>query len=58
MRTLRLIRLLGHGGMASVYPCELADGEIQQQAAVKFLHCQSEPPPQPIPYRNARSSHP
>ena len=33
----RLIRLLGSGGMGSVYLAERSDGEIQQQVAVKVL---------------------
>lgn len=33
----RLIRLLGSGGMGSVYLAERSDGEIQQQVAVKLL---------------------
>lgn len=34
----RLIRVLGSGGMGSVYLAERADGEIQQKVAVKLLH--------------------
>ena len=33
----RLVRLLGTGGMGSVYLAERTDGEIQQQVAVKLL---------------------
>jgi serine/threonine protein kinase len=33
----RLVRLLGAGGMGSVYLAERTDGEIQQQVAVKLL---------------------
>jgi tetratricopeptide (TPR) repeat protein/tRNA A-37 threonylcarbamoyl transferase component Bud32 len=33
----RLIRLLGSGGMGTVYLAERADGEIQQQVAIKML---------------------
>src|SRR5581483_12265312 len=33
----RLRRLLGRGGMGSVYSAERADGEITQQVAVKLL---------------------
>ncbi len=33
----RLVRLLGSGGMGSVYLAERTDGEIQQQVAVKLL---------------------
>ncbi len=34
----RLIRLLGTGGMGSVYLAERVDGEVEQRVAVKFLH--------------------
>jgi tetratricopeptide (TPR) repeat protein len=34
----RLVRLVGHGGMGSVYLAERADGELQQQVAIKLLH--------------------
>ena len=33
----RLVRLLGRGGMGSVYLAERADGEVEQRAAIKFL---------------------
>ena len=33
----RLVRLLGSGGMGSVYLAERTDGEIEQQVAVKLL---------------------
>ena len=33
----RLSRVLGHGGMGSVYLAERADGEVSQQVAVKLL---------------------
>src|SRR5262249_44468308 len=33
----RLIRLLGKGGMGDVYLAERADGEVEQQVAIKFL---------------------
>ncbi len=33
----RLIRLLGNGGMGAVYLAERADGEVQQQVAIKFV---------------------
>lgn len=33
----RLLGLLGHGGMGSVYLAERADGEVEQQVAVKLL---------------------
>jgi eukaryotic-like serine/threonine-protein kinase len=33
----RLIRELGHGGMGTVYLAERADGQFQQQAAVKVI---------------------
>ncbi len=33
----RLLRLLGHGGMGSVYLAERADGEVEQQVAIKLL---------------------
>ena len=33
----RLIRLLGNGGMGAVYLAERADGEVEQQVAIKFL---------------------
>ncbi len=34
----RLLRRLGHGGMGAVYLAERADGEFEQQVAVKLLH--------------------
>jgi Protein kinase domain len=34
----RLIRLLGSGGMGTVYLAERMDGEIQQRVAIKLLH--------------------
>lgn len=34
----RLIRLLGSGGMGSVYLAERSHGEIQQKVAIKLLH--------------------
>ena len=34
----RLIRLLGAGGMGTVYLAERMDGEIQQRVAIKLLH--------------------
>lgn len=34
----RLIRLLGSGGMGSVYLAERSDGELQQKVAIKLLH--------------------
>ena len=40
----RLDRLLGRGGMGSVYLAERADGEIQQSVAVKVLRADSEGP--------------
>jgi len=33
----RLVRILGRGGMGSVYLAERADGEVEQRAAIKFL---------------------
>ena len=33
----RLVRLLGNGGMGSVYLAERADGELEQRVAIKFL---------------------
>ena len=33
----RLVRLLGKGGMGDVYLAERADGEVEHQAAIKFL---------------------
>jgi serine/threonine protein kinase len=33
----RLVRILGRGGMGSVYLAERDDGEVEQRAAVKFL---------------------
>jgi tetratricopeptide (TPR) repeat protein/predicted Ser/Thr protein kinase len=33
----RLIRLLGNGGMGAVYLAERADGEFDQQVAIKFV---------------------
>ena len=40
----RRIRLLGTGGMGSVYLAERTDGEIQQKVAVKLLRADSEGP--------------
>jgi eukaryotic-like serine/threonine-protein kinase len=34
----RLLRLIGSGGMGSVYLAERADGEVEHRAAVKLLH--------------------
>ncbi len=34
----RLVRRLGHGGMGTVYLAERADGEFEQQVAVKLLN--------------------
>ncbi len=34
----RLVRRLGHGGMGTVYLAERADGEFEQQVAIKLLH--------------------
>src|SRR5262249_12449428 len=33
----RLVRLLGKGGMGDVYLAQRADGEVEHQAAIKFL---------------------
>ena len=33
----RLVREIGHGGMGAVYLAERADGQFQQQVAVKFI---------------------
>src|ERR1700682_4083397 len=33
----RLLRLLGRGGMGSVYLAERADGEVEQHVAIKFV---------------------
>jgi len=33
----RLVQLLGNGGMGAVYLAERADGEVEQQVAIKFL---------------------
>ncbi|HCC57232.1 MAG TPA: hypothetical protein DEQ47_08195 [Solibacterales bacterium] len=33
----RLLRVLGRGGMGSVYLAERADGEVEQRVAIKFL---------------------
>lgn len=40
----RLVRLIGRGGMGSVYEAERADGEVQQRVAVKLLRPGSDPP--------------
>ena len=40
----RLLRLLGCGGMGSVYLAERVDGEIRQQVAVKLLRYGSDEP--------------
>ncbi|MGC1295993.1 MAG: hypothetical protein WA869_13245, partial [Alloacidobacterium sp.] len=33
----RLLDLIGHGGMGSVYVAERADGEVRQKVAIKLL---------------------
>jgi len=33
----RLLRVLGRGGMGSVYLAERADGQVEQQVAIKFI---------------------
>lgn len=40
----RLVRLLGRGGMGSVYLGERTDGEIQQKVAVKLLNMEGDRP--------------
>jgi tRNA A-37 threonylcarbamoyl transferase component Bud32/tetratricopeptide (TPR) repeat protein len=40
----RLVRLLGSGGMGSVYLAERTDGEIQQRVAVKLLRADIDHP--------------
>ncbi len=40
----RLVRLLGSGGMGSVYLAERSDGEIQQKVAVKVLRAGADRP--------------
>src|SRR4030095_6866069 len=40
----RLIRLLGNGGMGAVYLAERADGEVEQQVAIKFLRTRADLP--------------
>src|SRR5579872_3072328 len=35
----RLVRLLGRGGMGSVYLGQRADGEVKQRVAIKLLRC-------------------
>jgi serine/threonine protein kinase len=40
----QLIRLLGRGGMGLVYLAERADGEVEQQVAIKFLRYAGEEP--------------
>ena len=40
----RLLRLLGRGGMGSVYLAERSDGEVRQQVAIKFLHTGGDEP--------------
>lgn len=40
----RLVRLLGNGGMGSVYLAERADGEVEQRVAIKFLRFGMHPP--------------
>src|SRR5262245_13348638 len=40
----RLVRLLGKGGMGDVYLAERADGEVEHQAAIKFLRGGSQLP--------------
>jgi serine/threonine protein kinase len=40
----RLVRVLGRGGMGSVYLAERADGEVEHQVAIKFLRYGGEQP--------------
>src|SRR5262245_26924172 len=40
----RLVQLLGNGGMGAVYLAERADGEVEQQVAIKFLRAGSDLP--------------
>src|SRR4051812_29341263 len=40
----RLLKLLGAGGMGTVYLAERADGEIQQQVAIKLLRAGADRP--------------
>ena len=40
----RLVRLLGSGGMGDVYLAERADGEVEQQVAIKFLRPRADRP--------------
>lgn len=40
----RLIRLLGSGGMGTVYLAERSDGEIQQKVAIKLLRADADRP--------------
>jgi tRNA A-37 threonylcarbamoyl transferase component Bud32 len=40
----RIVRLLGNGGMGAVYLAERADGELQQQVAIKFLRPDADAP--------------
>jgi tetratricopeptide (TPR) repeat protein len=40
----RLVRLLGSGGMGSVYLAERSDGEIQQRVAVKVIRAGADQP--------------
>ena len=40
----RLVRMIGHGGMGTVYLAERSDGEVQQRVAVKFLRWSSYDP--------------
>ncbi|MBC8164310.1 MAG: serine/threonine protein kinase, partial [Bryobacteraceae bacterium] len=40
----RLLRLLGNGGMGAVYLAERADGELDQQVAIKFVRAGADLP--------------
>lgn len=40
----RLLRLLGSGGMGTVYLAERSDGEIEQQVAIKLLRADADRP--------------
>ena len=40
----RALRLLGHGGMGAVYLAVRADGEFEQEVALKLLHLDMETP--------------
>ncbi|MEM9058074.1 MAG: serine/threonine-protein kinase, partial [Pseudomonadota bacterium] len=50
----RLVRVLGHGGMGSVYLAERADEQFQQQVAIKLIHSGLTNPDMLLRFRSER----